>query len=602
MSLRPLPARWFEMLAGRSDAALSLEALARTGAVELEVRLAGEAFSLLQELGAPLEEFKQLTRHYKPYWPHAGLHPSPRHVPLHAALAQAMQQLRAWQREADPLIHKLQAAQNEQTDLAVWRRLFTCLKESALDFSLLATAGPLLSARIFILPADAPALTLPERAIALRFGAGGQRCLLAVSPAEGMGDLTRQATMAKGRCLNPARWVRVKARDNLAAIETRQAELEQEVARLESALGALAVKYNLLRALGDVNRLEWLAEEVQSLPATENFVFVTGWTSDFTGDRLSASLRLRRVPALVHFPPPPADAVPPLLLHNPWWARPFELFARALGTPAGYEADPSRLLALIAPLLFGYMFGDVGQGFLIALAGWFLRRRLPAARLLIAGGASAMVFGWLFGSAFSRDDLVSALWLNPMQAPLTVLAVPLFGGALLLMLGLGLNAAEAHWRRPGRWPAETGLLPLYAGLGAAFLYPQAAWIALAGACWFLAGRVRQQPGWRSLAAGLGELLEQTFQLAINTLSFARVGASALAHAGLSQAIAVAADAVPGSTASLVIQLLGNAVVISLEALVVSVQTTRLVLFEFFVRFLRGEGRPFRPLPTPPVSL
>jgi V/A-type H+-transporting ATPase subunit I len=35
-------------------------------------------------------------------------------------------------------------------------------------------------------------------------------------------------------------------------------------------------------------------------------------------------------------------------------------------------------------------------------------------------------------------------------------------------------------------------------------------------------------------------------------------------------------------------------------LVVSIQTTRLVLFEFFNRFLRGTGRVFRPVPPPPA--
>jgi len=41
--------------------------------------------------------------------------------------------------------------------------------------------------------------------------------------------------------------------------------------------------------------------------------------------------------------------------------------------------------------------------------------------------------------------------------------------------------------------------------------------------------------------------------------------------------------------------LGNALVVGLEGLIVSVQTTRLVLFEFFDRFLHASGRPFRPL-------
>ena len=36
MALRPTPARWFEALLARDDLALGLEALARTGRVQLE--------------------------------------------------------------------------------------------------------------------------------------------------------------------------------------------------------------------------------------------------------------------------------------------------------------------------------------------------------------------------------------------------------------------------------------------------------------------------------------------------------------------------------------------------------------------------------------
>jgi V/A-type H+-transporting ATPase subunit I len=52
----------------------------------------------------------------------------------------------------------------------------------------------------------------------------------------------------------------------------------------------------------------------------------------------------------------------------------------------------------------------------------------------------------------------------------------------------------------------------------------------------------------------------------------------------------------------VILVVGNALILVVEGLVVSIQTTRLVLFEFFTRFFHGEGREFRPLAAPPVSL
>jgi V/A-type H+-transporting ATPase subunit I len=89
------------------------------------------------------------------------------------------------------------------------------------------------------------------------------------------------------------------------------------------------------------------------------------------------------------------------------------------------------------------------------------------------------------------------------------------------------------------------------------------------------------------------------QLLVNTLSFARVGAFALAHASLSEAVVSMADAAPLLAGALIL-VLGNLLIIVLEGLVVSIQTTRLVLFEFFNRFLRGTGRVFRPLPMPPA--
>ena len=46
---------------------------------------------------------------------------------------------------------------------------------------------------------------------------------------------------------------------------------------------------------------------------------------------------------------------------------------------------------------------------------------------------------------------------------------------------------------------------------------------------------------------------------------------------------------------------GNALIIAIEGMVVGIQTTRLVLFEFFIRFLQGSGRAFHPLASPPAA-
>jgi V/A-type H+-transporting ATPase subunit I len=54
-------------------------------------------------------------------------------------------------------------------------------------------------------------------------------------------------------------------------------------------------------------------------------------------------------------------------------------------------------------------------------------------------------------------------------------------------------------------------------------------------------------------------------------------------------------------AKALVLIVGNVIVLALETMVVSIQTTRLVLFEFFTRFLTAEGRIFRPLPAPPST-
>jgi V/A-type H+-transporting ATPase subunit I len=62
-----------------------------------------------------------------------------------------------------------------------------------------------------------------------------------------------------------------------------------------------------------------------------------------------------------------------------------------------------------------------------------------------------------------------------------------------------------------------------------------------------------------------------------------------------------AASVPGVIGTLVVIILGNLIVIVLEGLVVSIQTSRLVLFEFFVRFFEGSGRAFGPAAQPPSA-
>ena len=605
--MRPRPTRWFELLVARDDTTLALEALARTGAVELETRHAEALPEGYTGLGPALARLQALATRYRDFWPGDGLHPSALPEPPADTLRRGIACIEAWARDAEPQIRKLQDAQSGREATTHWLAVNEALEGQSIDLGQAARCAGPLHARLAVLPDRADALDVattadPGPLLRPLPGEPPQR-LLAVGTTEQLQSLARQVTALKGQMLAPPAWLEGDAEGNRRQGAARLETLAQAEVAARHALDALADLHGLRTALADAQRLQWVLDNVHGLEAGALLCWITGWTAADGAGTLVGAVERAGVRGLLRLAAPPQGKRAPLLLANPWWARPFEVFTRALGMPGDSEADPSPLLALAVPLLFGYMFGDVGQGLVIAAAGWVLRRRFPMARLFMAGGLSAAVFGLLFGCVFGLHAL-PPLWLSPLQDPLAVLLVPLMAGALLMGVGLGLTALEALWRGEGRrWLAtDAGLALCYAALLAALRWPCVGWLAVVGALWWCLGHAVLSRRAGALFEALGEGLERLMQLLIHTLSFARVGAFALAHAGLSSALAALAEAAGHPLAALAVLVIGNLVVILLEGLVVSIQTTRLVLFEFFARFLQGTGRVFRPLPLPPSAL
>ena len=606
--LRPRPARWFEILAARDDATLVLEALARTGAVELEARSSIGLPAAFAEVLPLLAQYADLAARYRAYWPPAETcRPSAFPETPVAALQRSLSIVKAWAAESEPVIQALQRDESERRELHLWQPLLETLGRRALDLSLLAGAGPWLAVRLFLLPPGSESDPMSHvgaaslETLSCTLDVGGATHLLVAGPPETLQSLTQAVTEIKGSAHGVPGWLGADAARNQAHASARLGELDGEITALGATLASLSAAHGLPCALGDANRLQWVLQNVRALEAGEWLCWITGWSSEPHVEAIAQVLQDSGACALPHYGTPPVDARAPLLLSNPRWARPFEIFSRAFGMPSSSEADPSALLAIAVPLMFGYMFGDVGQGLVLAAAGWWFRKRSEVARLLMVGGLSAAAFGFLFGSAFCVHGLVPALWLHPLDAPLTLLLAPLVGGVILLTVGLALNALEAGWQgEMRRWLlTDAALIVVYLGLLAAFLTPLGLLAAAVGALWFCVGHAIVERRVGAALGAVGEAIEKTLQILINTLSFARVGAFALAHAGLSSAVVTLADAADSVVAKALILVLGNALVIVLEAMVVAIQTTRLVLFEFFARFMQGQGRAFRPLPAPP---
>ena len=80
-----------------------------------------------------------------------------------------------------------------------------------------------------------------------------------------------------------------------------------------------------------------------------------------------------------------------------------------------------------------------------------------------------------------------------------------------------------------------------------------------------------------------------------TMSFLRVGAFVLVHAGMMMVVFTLADMVGAGIGYAIIMILGNIIVIALESLLAGVQVLRLEFYEMFSKFFEGQGRPYSPI-------
>ena len=603
--LRPASARWFELLTSREELGAALDALARTRSVQLQAHSQSGSKLPLQELRAVLGQYETLARRFGPWWPQAELRTVDAEHPVTDAPHAAIAALGAWAGTAEPVVAELEVIAVEREQLEALARLCGAASDGLPRLDRMARAGPVLGSRVYTLPPGTPALTVPPAVIQQYVAPQPQHetFLLAVGPQDDMRDLDATTSARKVR--------RIPLPDDLPAdpariqqsLDERRAALDLREQKARAALARLDQLHGVPRALGDLALTAWLVAHVPELPVTEHFAWITGWCADPDDARLQAALDARGVHYLLRLAGAPEGVVAPSVLRNPRWARPFETMTGMMGVPGERDADPSVVIAILAPLMFGFMFGDVVQGAIVAVAGFWLGRRMPPLRLLVPGGLAAIAFGLLFGSVFAREDVVPALWLHPLEHPLPVLGAALGFGFAVILVGLALDGLQRAWQGAFRqWLAiDAGLVCAYLGIVGAALDLRALWALPLGIAWALAGAAIHHPEARVAAVAhvAGEGLERLLQLAVNTISFVRVGAFALAHAGLCAAVVGMAEiAGPGYWPVLI---LGNVAIVGLEGLVVSIQTTRLVLFEFFVRFLTARGRPFVPLTPPPAS-
>jgi len=600
--LRASPAQWFEIVVASENATETMEVLARHGQMQFEWTGEPNAASQLERLHGPLTRYRALAAEFSGYWPPPAFEKRSCMLPVEVAAEAAIQQLERWRAAATPLVERLDRLRHERVALQRWRPVLGALVGVDLDLRALATTGPILSGFCAVVPADT---AVPEVAGGLQVEArfDSRRAVLGVVPAAELARLCDEVGARGGECLAIPHWFPASAEACTAALPDRSGEIDRDIHHLEEELRALGETHGVDHASGVLNRLEWFLATAENIRCDGHYCWITGWTSETDAGELNRALWDAGIEATVAFLDAPGDAASPSLTHHRPWLRTFEVFTHAVGVPGMTEVDPTSWLALLVPVIFGYMCGDVGHGLVIVTAGLLLRSRTDLWRLLVVCGTAATGFGFVYGDVFGYHQLVAPLWIKPLEHPLAVLLVPIVAGALVLTAGVLLHVVQTCWRGKGQSEgvADGAQLLVYWGILLAFVDVRLAWLSAGGMCLCLGNRLWREHRPRVLLIGIGHQLQSTFSLLINTLSFVRVGAFALAHSALESAIITVAAGIESGMASACVIVVGNLLIIVLEGLVVSVQTTRLVLFEFFMRFYAGHGRPFRPAAVPPCD-
>jgi len=309
-------------------------------------------------------------------------------------------------------------------------------------------------------------------------------------------------------------------------------------------------------------------------------------------------------------PPFPAERdIVPSAMSYPDWLGPFSDLVRNYGIPRYGEFDPTWLFAISFALMFGMMFGDIGQGLVIALGGMLLRGKARRFRsLFVAAGLSATAFGFAYGSLFGFETVIEPLWVSPLHDPVRMLTAAILWGigfiCVTQLLTIYNRFISGDWYKALFDAGGVAGLVLY--LGAAYGVYQlategqfggtAALAASAGLAAIVVWNWVENHG--SMAEWVLPVISESFESVIgffsNTLSFMRVAAFSINHVALALAVFTIAENFE-STGRWITLVIGNIVILVLEGAIVAIQVLRLEYYEGFSRFYSGSGRAFDPL-------
>lgn len=426
-------------------------------------------------------------------------------------------------------------------------------------------------------------------------------------------------------------------RKHLEKLQELVPELEQKLAESQKRLDNYLDMHSerIIRYLSKLEEL-YLYTKIRNkaLQYDKSFIIV-GWVpSEFAKSLKHKLKKIKSVSVDFSDAKKEIKKSPPIKLKNCFLAKPFEFYTEMYGVPRYNEIDPSLFVAITYIIIFGIMFADVGQGICLSIVGllmWELKK-MKIGKILFPCGISSAIFGCVFGSVFGFEHLLDPIYkalfgfdekpIEVMDASMTntIIMGAIGIGVFLLIIAMFLNVYTSFRQKDyGRALFSTsgiagivfyssvvfGLVgQLFLGWNILTLPYIICLIVIPFILVFfaepLSRLVNGEQDWKPESWGgyivenLFESIEVLLSYVTNTMSFLRVGAFVLVHAGMMMVVFVLAETV-GGIGYWPVVILGNGLVMVLEALLVAIQVLRLEYYEMFSRFYSGEGRPYEPV-------
>lgn len=355
----------------------------------------------------------------------------------------------------------------------------------------------------------------------------------------------------------------------------------------------------------------------------ENF-YIFGWVSEIDSEEFAKQFQsLAGVDCVIETTEEAGTVGPPTHLINNKAIKPFENYVEMYGLPLYNEIDPTPIVAITYSIIFGIMFGDLGQGFIILLIALFMKykKKMFLGDIMIRCSIFSMIFGFLYNSVFGYEGVlpVTILPVHNDSYVQTVLFATVGLGVLLIIFCMCLNIVNGVKQKNIEKIlfSQNGIagLVFYVTIISAVVLLMLFKISILVPVLFvflilllliiglkepLSKLCEHRKDWVPenkvdfAIQAFFELFEIVLAFLSNSISYIRIGAFILSHAAMMLAVFTIGQMFGNANNPLVL-IIGNIFVIALEGLVVGIQGLRLQFYEMFSRFYEGGGKPFEPV-------